>query len=527
MKQLLIENEKLILEINRISQLMGQNLITEGVAKPLIDFLEEVFPTIKVNKTAQIDNIVNGASVKETAGQIMDRLQQKVYNARTLGRPLPLSTVMQDLYVLAKRDTDFLIKVTDYIMSQNAQIRPYIDQILSQVDPSKSKSEIIDNIRDGMQDAFNQVGVPQGPYTDAILDRAVLDYDYALKFPPPSTFSKILSKLPIRDFRILSNMMYDAFLPLVKKQSQFINQSREAAEYMAKNGEVPKKQLDNMLAILASTKKTWNQSPRIVYNKWKNTLKNDPNSRVSQEALDELDAYIASGNGKEIWDDLAKANRDWFYPIFDKWKKLWPFKKPKSQGGFWIFNDALATKEYWERVIMTIIFKSPETFKDWYKFLSTQGMAPGITKILLTKALSGFVLLPLLETLLASLASNVEDAYNFFADPQVDFVDYQDFPEEISYNMSDNLLSQIKNFEVGKFIDDRTWADEFAFIIADILASGYYGKLQTPGSVRRRIQNEIQNMEGVPQSVRDAFRTGRVPRTSGTTTGETTNTGRN
>jgi hypothetical protein len=138
--------------------------------------------------------------------------------------------------------------------------------------------------------------------------------------------------------------MYDAFLPLVKKQSQFIKQSREAAEYMAKNGEVPKKQLDNMLAILASTKKTWKQSPRIVYNKWKNTLKNDPNSRVSQEALDELDTYIASGDGKEIWDDLAKANRDWFYPIFDKWKKLWPFKKPKSQGGFWIFNDALATK---------------------------------------------------------------------------------------------------------------------------------------------------------------------------------------
>lgn len=528
MKKLIVENEKLILEINRISQLMGQNLITEGVAKPLIDFLEEVFPTIKVNKTAQIDNIVNGTSVRETAGQIIDRLQQKVYNAKTLGRPLPLSNVIQDLYVLAKRDTEFLIKVTDYIMSQNTQIRPYIDKILSQVDPSKSKSEIIDNIRDGMQDAFNQVGIPKGPYTDSILDRAVLDYDYALKFPPPSLFSKILSKLPLRDARILSNMMYDAFLPLVKKQSQFIEQSRQAAEYMAKNGEVPKQQLDNMLAILASTKKTWKQSPRIVYNKWKNTLKNDPNSRVSQEALDELDMYIASGNGKEIWDELAKINKDLFFPLLEKWRKMWPFKRPTSQGGWWIFSDVLTKKEYWERVIMTIIFKSPETFKDWYKFLSSQGMAPGLIKIALTKALSGFVVLPLLETLLASLASISEDAYNFFADPEVDFVDYQDFPEELSYNMSDNFLSQIKNFEVGKFIDDRTWADEFAYIIADILASVYQGKLQTPGSVRRRIQEEIQNMEGVPQSVRDAFRTGRIPRTGTSTPSDQTpvNTGR-
>jgi hypothetical protein len=521
MKQLLIENEKLILEINRINQIMGQNLITEGVVKPFIDFLEEVFPTIKVNRTAQIDNVVNGTSVRETAGQIIDRLQQKVYDARRLGNPLPLSNVMQDLYVLAKRDTEFLIKVTDYIMSQNTQIRPYIDEILRKVDRTKPKSEIIDNIRDGLQDAFNQVGIPKSPYTEAILDRAVLDYEYVLKFPTPSIFSKILSKLPIRDARILSNMMYNAFLPLVKKQSQFIQQSRQAAEYMAEKGKVPKQQLDNMLAILASTKKVWDDSPRIVLNKWKNTLKNDPNSRVSQEALDELDMYIASGDGKEIWDDLAKIDKDLFYPLFDKWRKLWPFKKPSSQGGLWIFSDVLTKKEYWERVMMTIIFKSPETFKDWYKFLSSQGMTPGLIKITLTKAFSGFVVLPLLETLLASLASISEDAYNFFADPEVDFVDYQNFPDEISYNMSDNFLSQIKNFEVGKFIDDRTWADEFAYIIADIIASLYEGKLQTPGSVRRRVQQEIQNMQGVPQSVRDAFRTGRVPRTSPSPEGTT------
>jgi len=523
MKKLIVENEKLILEINRINQLMGQNLITEGDAKPLIDFLEEIFPTIKLNKSTQIDNIVNGNTVRETVGQVMDRLQQKVYDARRLGNPLPLSNVMQDLYVLAKRDTDFLIKVTDYIMSQNTQIRPYIDKIIKQVDQTKSKSEIISNIRDGLDDAFNQVGIPKSPYTEAIADRAVLDYEYLLKFPPTGLFGKILSKLPLRDAKILSNMMYDAFLPLVKKQSQFIEQSRKAAEYMAEKGKVPKQQLDNMLAILASTKKVWDDSPRIVYERWKRTLKNDSNSRVSEEALDELDRYIATGDGKEIWDELAKINKDWFYPLFDKWRKMWPFKRPTSQGGWWIFSDVLTKKEYWERVIMTIIFKSPETFKDWYKFLSSQGMAPGLVKIALTKALSGFVLLPLLESLLASLASISEDAYNFFADPEVDFVDYQDFPEELSYNMSDNFLSQIKNLEVGKFIDDRTWADEFAYIIADILASVYHGKLQTPGSVRRRVQEEIQNMEGIPQSVRDAFRTGRVPRT-GTSTPVNTDT---
>jgi hypothetical protein len=523
MKQLLIENEKLTLEINRISQLMGQNLITEGVVKPFIEFLEEVVPTIKLNKTTEIDNIVNGTPVRETVGQVIDRLEQKVRNARTLGTPLPLTRVIQDLYALAKKDNDLLIKLTDFIMSENAQIRPYIDRIIKQLDSTKSKSENINTIRNQLTTAFNQQGVPSGPYLDSILDRAVLDYDYFLKFPPPSLFSQILSKIPIRDVNILSNMMYDVFLPLVNKQSKFIQESRKAADYMAEKGKVPKEQLDNMLAILASTKKVWDDSPRIIYERWKSQMKNDPNSRVSKEALDELDRYIASGDGKEIWDDLARIDTKVFYPIFDKWKKLWPFKKPKTTGGFWIFDNVLLTKEYWERVIMTIIFKSPETFKDWYKFLNSQGMRPGLVKILLTKALSGFVLMPTLESLVSSLVSNTERAVNWIAEPDVNWIDYTNIGDEWMYNMSDNLFNQIKNFEVGKFIDDKTWADEFAFIIADLASIVIHGEnWKGFGENERRVQEEIQNMEGVPQSVRDAFRTGRVPRTGVPTPGGTT-----
>jgi hypothetical protein len=513
MKQLLIENEKLIIEINRISQLMGQNLITEGVAKNILEFIDSVFPTLKVNPSTTIDNIVNNQPVRETISQLLDRVQQKVANAKRLGRPLPLSNVIQDLYVLAQRDTNFLVKLTDYIMSQNAQIRPYMDQVLRNVDRTKSKSEIIDNIRDGMNDAFNQAGVPAGPYTDAIVDRAVYDYEFLLKFPEPSLFSKILSKLPIRDAKILSNMMYNAFLPLAAKQSNFIRLSNEGAEYMAKTNKVPKQALDNMLAILASTKKWWDQQPRIVLNNWKRELRNDPNSRVSDEVLKELDDYVQTG-GKEIWEEVAKTDKK-FYDVFSQWKALWPFKRPKTPGGAWIFSGKLATKEYWERVIMTILFKSPETFKDWYKFLNSQGMASGTAQILATKALSMFVVLPTLETLLKSLIGNSEGLRNSLMDPDVDWVDWTDWSTEWTANMNNNFFTQIKSSDWGEFIDDRTWANEVAYVFLEIIeALDLSDRYDGWGQNEKRIQEEIENMEGVPEAVKDAFRKGKPAKTT-------------
>jgi hypothetical protein len=522
MKKVIIENEKLILEINRINQLIGQKLIVEGVAKTLVDFLEEAIPTFKKPLTTQVDNIVNNQTVIETLGNIIDRVNTKVRNARTTGSPLPFSNVAQDLYVLAQRDNDFLIKVTDYIMTtpNGKGIRTTIDNVLTGVDQSKNKSEIISDIRDKIDQGFAANNIPEGPYTKMIKDRAALDYEYNMKYPKPSSFSNLLGKIPIRDAKILSSMMYDAFLPLMAKQSKFVDLSNKAAKYMKETDEVPTEYLDEMLSILASTKKYLKQQPRIVLNEWKRQLKNDPNSRVSQEALDELDIYIQSGKGKEIWDEVAKTDPATFYPMWDKWKKLWPFKKPKSPNGVWIFNDALATKEYWERVIMTILFKTPETFKDWYKFLNNQGMTRGVTRILFTKIITMFFVLPTLETLLKTLASITERAYNLFADPDVNWVDYTNLGDEWTGNMSDNIYSQIKNQEWGKFIDDRTYADEFAYIIVDIAeliwnAENFKGF----GEAQKRIEREIENMTGVTQEVRDAIRNGRAPKTGKTSGG--------
>jgi hypothetical protein len=511
MKKLNPENEKLILEINRINQIMGQSFLSEGVSGPLIDFLDTVIKSFKGPVSTTIDNVVNGVVVRETIQQVLDRLQQKVRTARVMGNPLPVSNVIQDLYVLGRRDNDFLIKVTDWIMGtdQGKGIREALDAIIDGVDKSKSKSQQIDDIRDAVDSGFASRGIPKGPYTNMIADRAVLDFDYNLKFPKPSLFSRILTKIPVRDMRILSNMMYDAFLPLKSQQSKFIELSNEAAEYMARTDKVPTKQLDSMLAILASTKTWWKNQPRIVYNRWKQQLRNDPNSRVSDEILQELDSYIERGGGKEIWDEVAKTDIK-FYEGLLKWKELWPFKRPKTSGGVWIFSGKLATKEYWERVLMTILLKSPETFKDWYKFLNSQGMASGTVQLLATKALSMFVVLPTLETLLKSIIGNAEGFRNSLMDPDVNWVDWEDWSTEWTANMNSNFYTQIKNSDWGQFIDDRTWADEFAHIIVEIidalnLSDSYDGY----GQNEERIKEEIENMEGVPEEVKDAFKKGK------------------
>lgn len=511
MKKLITDNKKLILEINRINQIMGQSLLTEGVSGPLIDFLDAVLKTFKAPVSTTIDNIVNGVAVRETIQQVLDRLQQKARTAKVMGNPLPFSTVVQDLYVLSKRDNDFLLKVTDWIMGtdQGKGIREALDAIISSVDKNKNKSQQIDDIRAAVESGFTARGIPLGPYTDMITDRAVLDFDFALKFPKPSLVSKIVSKIPFRDMRILSGMLYDAFLPLKNKQSKFIELSNEAAEYMARTNEVPTKQLDSMLAILASTKTLWKDQPRIVFNRWKQQLRNDPNSRVSDEILQELDDYIERGAGKEIWEEVAKTDVK-FYEGLLKWMELWPFKRPKTPGGTLIFSNKLATKEYWERVLMTILFKSPETFKDWYKFLNSQGMASGTVQLLATKALSMFVVVPTLETFLRSLVGNAEGFRNSLMDPDVDWIDWEDWSTEWTANMNSNFYTQIKSSDWGQFFDDRTWADEVAHIfvmIGDALdeADSWDGW----GQNEERIKEEVENMEGVPEKVKDAFRKGK------------------
>jgi hypothetical protein len=242
---------------------------------------------------------------------------------------------------------------------------------------------------------------------------------------------------------------------------------------------------------------------------------------VSDDVIKELDTYIASGKGKEIWDEVAKTDIT-LYNVLSSWKKLWPFKRPSSPNGFWIFDGALATKEYWERVIMTILVKSPETFKDWYKFLNNQGMAVGLPQIIATKLFSMFIVLPGLETIFRGITSFTEAAYNTLADDDVNWVDYEGWRPDLSVNLTNNLYTQIMNSEWGELIDDRTWADEFAHIMGLIwdlieIVVGQGENYEGFEENEQRIQTEIENMSGVPDSVINAVTNQQIPGTSNPT----------
>ena len=466
-----MEEKKLISEINRINELMGNNLLTENVGKTVVNILQDL-----VKNSGESRRIFFNDTLGLDAYRRLETRLRNWQNAAT-GGLIPLDTVIDDLWTVSQRIPEVRLAVTDFMLRSDSSLRRQFNDFLTNREGLERMRRLtpyqLRNVLEGNIRAWFRTNPVTDSQVGILTDRLMFDVRRNLDLPPESWIDSLARKVPLKNWRYLANMLSGIFQEERKLQRRFADAAKRA-ENAASRGNIPqaRKEAENMMAILSSAQKKRIEGFEEVYKKWKDDMLRNPQFKMTQADFDKFDEFAKKG-GKEFWDNLTSILPSWTEETLGPWKKLWPFKMPKTPGGFLIFNNAPATREWWERAFMTVLTKSPRTVKDYIKFLKRRGVQRGTMQLLFWRFLSINVFFPVLLTLQQSVPSGAEQVVNqFYAGLDkllgTDFqlsVDWGDAPTDDPFsryakNFIDSMYSTFLSFDLGEFLDQQTFTEE-------------------------------------------------------------------
>jgi hypothetical protein len=137
-------NKNLLQEIYRINELLGTQLISEGIVDDIVRQL--------LNDPSSLLDI--------TAKR---NLQNALFSATAAGRNLDISNIADDLWKLAGNSPELSKKIFDDILTTNPALRTQFDVSISNPKwKDKDPSEIPTMVNNYIDDAFDGINVPEG-----------------------------------------------------------------------------------------------------------------------------------------------------------------------------------------------------------------------------------------------------------------------------------------------------------------------------------------------------------------------------
>lgn len=139
-----MENKNLLREIYRINELLGTQLISEGV-------VEDIVRIVLNNPASYLDNVAR------------KNLENALFSAAAAGRNLDIKYIADDLWKLAGNSPELSKKIFDDILATNQTLRTQFDVSISnplwkEQDPTQIPT-MVDNYIDK---AFEGINVPEG-----------------------------------------------------------------------------------------------------------------------------------------------------------------------------------------------------------------------------------------------------------------------------------------------------------------------------------------------------------------------------
>lgn len=137
-------NKNLLQEIYRINELLGTQLISEGV-------VDDIVRQVLKDPSSYLDNVARR------------NLENALFSASAAGRNLNITNIADDLWKLVGNSPESIKKIFDDILTTNPTLRNQFDVSISNPkwkdkDPT-AIPELVDNYID---DAFNGINVPEG-----------------------------------------------------------------------------------------------------------------------------------------------------------------------------------------------------------------------------------------------------------------------------------------------------------------------------------------------------------------------------
>jgi hypothetical protein len=508
-----MNEKKLIHEISRINNLMGNNLLVESVATRFVTILDNLV------KNQNIIQLLSGDPIATSA---FTRLRQIYTNWRSAatGQPIEMSTVIDDLYLISQRIPQVRISITDLILDADPTLARRFNNFLksrknlesvNRLPNDQMRNWAVDRIRAWYGQAANNL---TQSHIDILADRLMFDVRRNINLPPSSTLDNVVSKIPFKNFKYLLTQLKNIFTRESALQRKFIDLSESAnKKLLNKNPGGARKDVESMLAIFASSKKNRTEGFDEVYKQWKNDILLDPQSKMTNADFVKFDEYINTGRGQELFNELTKLDPSFYEQTVQPWLKLWPFKMPNTSGGFFIFSNKMTTKDWWERLWMFILTKNARTVKEYVGYLQRNGVKRGAIELLVWRFIMLRLFLPFMVTVGQIIPSTTEKLLNEFFESlegwginyQIDIADdvEQGAWERYKTNVINTLVGFWLEFTPSGYLDQQTYvneAAEFARCLSLVFNKG--GTATCLDNLFTFNQNAVREMD-IPQEVID------------------------
>lgn len=437
-----MKNKKaLISEMERIKEIMGVYLITEGVvAKSIDDAIKYIID--KVPRDA-IGSVVNTA---------INSLRGKFDLAKSQGRSVRIGEVIDDLVTIASVGDNAMI-----IGSELQKVYPEFGDIVNAwVRNNKEKVGTLSDsqLRTELETQLRNYYLPSVGNLPAALNiykkgwKIMLNDQYLLRLRDIESLGKtIATKVSPDAWNLFWTLIKNQMTTANALQKQFKNVSENALRKMEQPTDLSDPyamtenimpELKEMFAIMASSKKLFKHQP--IIDQWFKGTFFEGNPKLRQE----FESFVANSEYgyKELYDLLMSKNNSTIMSkkSFEEWLKryrsIWPFRIP-PKGSYNLFNTDIS----WSRVAGFILTKRAANFMDINRYLIQHGTSEGSRKLIMTQILLIFVIFPLLESWYYAGLQWMENGLN---DIRPDDWDRFDFVDRV-----DNVADQYTKILTG------------------------------------------------------------------------------
>jgi len=497
---------QLILELDRIKDIMGVELLTEAPTAQLVDeFLNSLNKILKETGDVVVDTAIRN-------------FKSKLYNAARQNRRLLIGDAIDDLVKISKNEI-LGEAIGKGLMKLYPEADNIVQEVLNKVDIKQMDPT---SIRVKFEQAFDQYYAAAGrniqsplyiKMRDLILNRKYLSklknartwVDKAISIISPDAV-KMFKTLTLRWFRTADDL-----------QKKFIQVSDRAVSKIEKGDDITG-ELKEMFSILASTKQWWWNQPSWTMEAWlqDDFFKTHPKGPALKT---EFDTYVKQGDYKELYDILTKGYPDifqmeYYIDLVKRYRTLWPFKAPKSPDGYWIFSNKFSPS----RVATLLAVKSSRNLMDFNKLLLARGVKAGSIRWLMMRFAYIYVLHPLFVSYLKSAIDWSEEAASWltglYGGEPVDWVDFTNVPDE--FRKQSYIFMKEVGEEYGKnftWWDNQTYLNEIVYIHNKL-----FGGKNPEQSAKEMKDEYVRQSSFAGPEVQDALRTGQVGQSNNNTT---------
>lgn len=463
-------NNKLILEVERIKQIIGVELLTEGVNPQLLDdVLTYLGKVLKSTGNASVD-----VAIRE--------LNTKVAQAARANRRVLIGDVIDDLFRIAQNPIYGEI-VGQQLMKLYPEAKEIVKSVLKKTD-AKALDEL--TLRSKLKDGFDQYYANNGrnitePLYIKIRDM-ILNPKYVTKIKNKEGFLKGLKNAISPDAMKTFGTLLSGWWRTADSLQKSFNEVAERAARKIENGDSILEEKKEMFRILAATKKWWKGQSQYILDAWleDDFFKLDPKGA---QVKSEFQSFTKNdADYKELFDILTKDRSfwdfdatEWIIERLQRYRSLWPFKSPKSPDGYWYFSNKFTPS----RIVSTILTKDAKNIQDLNRYLLRKGVIKGTLSWFAQRFIYIYVIFPVLVAYWKSVVDWTEEGASWvtglYDGEPVDWVDFENVPDEFR-KQSYIFMKDVGN-ELGKqysWWDNQTWANE-VYWLNDKLFNGKNG----------------------------------------------------